>query len=554
MTDRDLIQHVLDGDEGAFTALVKKYQKRVHTLVWRKIGDFHIAEEITQDVFLKAYKKLPTLKPPYHFSGWLYVIATRRCIAWMRKQQKSATSTSLDAMPAAQLEAVSYAQYEDARAAAAAVEHQRDLVKRLLSKLPESEHTVVTLHYIAEMSCEKISEFLGVSPNTVKSRLHRARKRLETQEHLLYNVSAVFRLSPNLTERIMREVAHIKPTPVSASRPWLPWGLSFASACLVVLMMGFGPRPMSHFQQPYNLDATSEMTVELVEAPVVLPLKLKSDPRTQLGRSDMLGKNSGTGFQTESFFLGAAQADETDLPITQPQWVQTKGPGGVSRAGLFLASDRTLYAIAKTGLYRLTEKADVWTFVGSVGQDREFSSVLAERGETLYALTSDALLASTDHGKTWDDLGNRPKGRAIALFVTDAPPDRSPPRVDMIIYLVLRTGVFRSEDGGKLWQPIGEVLQSDIAPEAGDPEFRIWDALAVDDRLFVGTSHGLFRFAGEWKKLPVPTSQGIKSLAVAEDRLYVGTIVGPAAENGLEPACCCFLFDEPWGFLDRYYP
>ena len=540
-TDIDLIQRVLDGDEAAFTALVKKYQKRVHTLVWRKIGDFHIAEEITQDVFLKAYKKLPMLKPPYHFSGWLYVIATRRCIAWMRKRQKSTTSTSLDAMPAAQLEEVSYAQYENARAEAADVDHQRDLVKRLLRKLPESEHTVVTLHYIAEMSCEKISEFLGVSPNTVKSRLHRARKRLETQEHLLHDVSAVFRLSPNLTENIMREVAHIEPTTAAASRPWVPWGLSFASACLIILMMGFGPRPLSHFQQPYNLDATSEMTVELVEAPVVLPLKLKSDPRTQLGRSDRLGKNSGTEFRAGSFFLAAAQADETDVPITKPQWVQTKGPGGVSRAGLFLASDRALYAIAKTGLYRLTEKADAWTFVSSAGPNREFSLVMAERGKTLYTLTSDALLASTDYGKTWEDLGNRPEGRAIALFVTDASPERSSQRVDRIMYLVLRTEVFRSEDGGKRWQPIGEVLQSDIAPEAGDPEFRIWDALAIDDILFVGTSHGLFRFAGNWKKLSVPTPQGIKSLAVSEDRLYVGTIVGPRQRTGWGPHAAVFF-------------
>ena len=52
--DVDLIQRILDGDEDAFTVLVNKYQKWVHTLAWRKIGDFHIAEEITQDIFLKV--------------------------------------------------------------------------------------------------------------------------------------------------------------------------------------------------------------------------------------------------------------------------------------------------------------------------------------------------------------------------------------------------------------------------------------------------------------------------------------------------------------------
>ena len=107
-SDFALIQRTLDGDQNAFTTLVTKYQKWVHTLVWRKIGDFHIAEEITQDVFLKVYKKLSTLKPSDHFTGWLYVIATRRCIAWFRK--KRLPMTSLDATPVSELEELCYTQ------------------------------------------------------------------------------------------------------------------------------------------------------------------------------------------------------------------------------------------------------------------------------------------------------------------------------------------------------------------------------------------------------------------------------------------------------------
>ena len=65
--DFELIQRVLDGDDTAFTVLVNRYQKTIHTFVWRKIGDFHTAQELTQDIFLKAYKKLSLLKPPYRF-------------------------------------------------------------------------------------------------------------------------------------------------------------------------------------------------------------------------------------------------------------------------------------------------------------------------------------------------------------------------------------------------------------------------------------------------------------------------------------------------------
>ncbi|MXV82849.1 sigma-70 family RNA polymerase sigma factor [Candidatus Poribacteria bacterium] len=422
--DFALIQRVLEGDDNAFTLLVNRYQKAIHTFVWRKIGDFHTAEELTQDIFLKAYKKLALLKPPYHFLGWLYVIATRHCIAWMRKKQEP--TTSLDAMPAAELEDLSYIAYEATRAEAADLEHHRDLVKHLLQKLPESERTVVTMHYLAEMPCEKISEFLGVSPNTVKSRLHRARKRLKTQEHLLHGVSAIFQVPPTLTANIMQEVARIQPTVPSASKPWVPWGFSFASTFLILLMIGVGTRALYRFQQPYSLDATSEMTIEFVEAPVVLPLKLKPDVRNQFGNTDTLGKNSGAGQQPGPNLVAPFPPKDADAPTAKPQWIQANGTGEVSGAGLFLAADKSLYAVARAGLYRLTPQTDAWTFVGSAGPNQKFERVMAERGDTLYLLTSDELLASTDKGKTWSVLGSRPEGRAVALVITDAPKNATP--------------------------------------------------------------------------------------------------------------------------------
>ena len=533
-SDFALIRRTLDGDQNAFTTLVTKYQKWVHTLVWRKTGDFHIAEEITQDVFLKVYKKLSTLKPSDHFTGWLYVIATRHCIAWFRK--KRLPMTSLDATPASELEEFCYTQYETERSEQISLERQRDIVKRLLEKLPESERTVVTLHYLAEMSCEKISEFLGVSPNTVKSRLHRARKRLANQEDLLRDASGIFQVPSTLTENIMREIARIKPASPSVSKPWLPWGLSFASTFLVILMIGFGTLALSRFQQPYNLDATSEMTIELVDTPVVLELARKPDALTRLGRTDTPGKNGSTGFQAEPLLIAAAQADKTDFSTAKPQWIQTKGPGGVLRAGLFLTSDRTLYAITKTGLYRLTEERDAWMFVSASGPNREFEGVMAEQDDMLYLLTPNELLASTDAGKTWNTLGTRPEGHAVALVTTDT-----------AIYLVLKTEVFRfrSEDASKPWEPIGEplrtlalqVLADNKLEEVRPPNsaaldffainnmaFRIWDALAIDNILFIGTSQGLFRLTDAWEKLSVPTLDGIKSLAAIEYRLYVGTI------------------------------
>lgn len=183
--DAQLIQRILAGDQSAFNTLVRKYQKSVHAYVWRKIDDFHIAEEITQDIFLRVYDKLQTLNDPNKFVGWLYVIAARYCFAWYEK--KRIPMQSLDAIPAAELEGLAYTEYHTNQQREFVSERQREVVNHLLQKLPVSERTTVSLHYLNDMTCEDISKSMGVSPNTVKSRLHRARKRLQQEEHTIFN-------------------------------------------------------------------------------------------------------------------------------------------------------------------------------------------------------------------------------------------------------------------------------------------------------------------------------------------------------------------------------
>ena len=87
--DVQLIHRILSGDDEAFNLLVRKYEKSIHARVWQKIGDFHHAEEITQDIFFQAYKKLSTLKDPNQFAGWLYAVANRLCIDWLRTKAKT---------------------------------------------------------------------------------------------------------------------------------------------------------------------------------------------------------------------------------------------------------------------------------------------------------------------------------------------------------------------------------------------------------------------------------------------------------------------------------
>ena len=291
--DTKLIQRVLAGDDNAFSVLVRKYQKQVHALAWRKIGDFHIAEEITQDTFLKAYKRLSTLKKPQRFASWLYVIAANRCSSWLRKKRLwTQPLEQLEETDNELLQKATYSGYvieENERTAVAA---QRDVVRKLLAKLQESERTVITLHYFGEMSCTEIGEFLGVSANTIKSRLRRAQQRLKKEEPMIRETLDNFQITPNFTENVMREIARIKPITSSNGKPIMPWAIAASTVAVVLLMLGIGNHQyLGRFQKPYSFDATSEMTIELIEAPLVLNLASKTDVRTQLGNPDAPNKS-----------------------------------------------------------------------------------------------------------------------------------------------------------------------------------------------------------------------------------------------------------------------
>ena len=294
--DVELIHSILLGDEHAFSILVKKYQKSVHALAWRKIGDFHIAEEITQDTFLQAHKKLASLKNPSQFAGWLYVITDRLCRSWLRQRQLK--MQSLETTSEETLEEIDYSNYVREQRENTAVEHRRQIVQGLMEKLPESERTVMVLYYLGEMTCEEISKFLGVSSNTVRSRLHRARERLKNEEPIIQETLGSIPLSPNLIENIMRNIDEIKQTSPSGGKPLLPLAALGSSVILVILLMGASNQFIARSQQPYSLDAQSEPTIEIVDASIVLDIQSKPNLQNRVGNDTIPGKNSNKGLPT----------------------------------------------------------------------------------------------------------------------------------------------------------------------------------------------------------------------------------------------------------------
>ena len=118
-----------------------------------------------------------------------------------------------------EVERSSYTRYVSEQRETEATERRYAIVKRLLQRLPESERTVVTLYYLGEMTAKEISKFLGVSVNTIKSRLRRARERLKNDEPMIREMLGGVQLSTNFTENIMRQVADIKPTLPPVGKP-----------------------------------------------------------------------------------------------------------------------------------------------------------------------------------------------------------------------------------------------------------------------------------------------------------------------------------------------
>ena len=510
--DVQLIQRTLSGNEAAFGILLQRYQKSVHALVWRKIGDFHIAEDITQDTFLQAYKKLSTLKNHNQFAGWLYVIANRLCIDWSRKRKL--TTQSLEDTPVEEIERSSYTHHVSEQRETERTERRHELVKRLLAKLPESERTVVTLFYLGEMTTKEIGKFLGVSVDTIKSRLRRGRKRLqEDQEIMIQEVLGGVQIPASLGENVMRQVSDINPTPSPASKPFLPWIALGTAALLIALLLGASNQYLTRFQKPYSFDAQSEPTIEIVDAPIILDIVAEPAVRNQVGRDTSPGKTSTAGTQVSNL-TSASVAPENATKFSTAQWTQGNGPPAGPVHNIFATSEGTVYAVIQTGIYRLAADATAWTRIDASVPIGESFMPMTGHGETLYIVSTDEIFASDNRGETWSPLGARPKGDAVELVITDA--EREPnPQIPITMYLALRdSGIFRSTDGGARWSPLNEGLTVSE---------KISTVAAIEKTVFAGTENGLYRLDSDvWKKLPLDTSGAVCSLAVSGNDLYAG--------------------------------
>ncbi len=174
MEDRELVQRAQAGEGEAFGELVSRYQNRVFHLAFGFTRDRAAADDLAQEIFLKAYLALPGFRWKAEFSTWLYRLAINHIKDYLRKMKRKE-------LREAPLEEARVQQLPDDRGdeeAEETLERRKKLLAKVMATLPEKYRIVLTLRDVEGMAYEEIAAVLGASLGTVDSRLHRARKLL----------------------------------------------------------------------------------------------------------------------------------------------------------------------------------------------------------------------------------------------------------------------------------------------------------------------------------------------------------------------------------------
>ncbi|MGB7295004.1 MAG: sigma-70 family RNA polymerase sigma factor [Candidatus Aminicenantales bacterium] len=173
MEETDLIRRSQAGDGEAFGVLIERYKGKVFSLAYGFTRDRTAADDLAQEVFIKAYFSLPRFKARSEFGTWLYRIAVNHAKDYLRKNRNRQKDVSIEDIGEHRLAAAEKSQ-EDLRSQ----EERRAMVLAAVERLPEKYRVVLTLRDIEGMSYEDIARILDLSPGTVDSRLHRARQKM----------------------------------------------------------------------------------------------------------------------------------------------------------------------------------------------------------------------------------------------------------------------------------------------------------------------------------------------------------------------------------------
>ena len=164
--EQAIVRRARDGDSQAFEELVLAYEKKIYHMSLRYTGNEHDAMDVTQEVFVKIYIKKPHFAARSSFKTWLYAIARREALDYLKKQR---THAALDEAIAA----------DDSEYVDTIVENEeKRALYRALGSLNEDYRRVLYLKYFEDLSVKEISALLKKSPKQVTDMLYNAKKAL----------------------------------------------------------------------------------------------------------------------------------------------------------------------------------------------------------------------------------------------------------------------------------------------------------------------------------------------------------------------------------------
>ena len=176
-TDNSIIERILSGDKLGYRDLANRHKDYAFTVAYKIAGTREDAEEIAQDAFIQAFQALPSFNQDAKFTTWFYRIVFNSALMFKRKNR----------IQAEDIERSQPAQYVAADTDKnLKISEQRQYIQKAFNHLSPDDVTMITLFYLKEQSLEEIAQVVGISAETVKVKLCRARKRLaETMNRML---------------------------------------------------------------------------------------------------------------------------------------------------------------------------------------------------------------------------------------------------------------------------------------------------------------------------------------------------------------------------------
>lgn len=174
LTDMEIVRGVLKGNTQLYAGLISRYQNLVFSIILKYTESREDAEELSQDVFVKAYRSLADFRGDAKFSTWLYTIANTTCITFVRKKKLEVHSLDNE-----RVFEVADSQDSGFRANQVEQKSRSRMVADAIALLSPDDAKIITLFYKGEQSLEEIGNIMSLDPNTVKVKLHRARGRLK---------------------------------------------------------------------------------------------------------------------------------------------------------------------------------------------------------------------------------------------------------------------------------------------------------------------------------------------------------------------------------------